>query len=152
MCKSLIRYLCVLVLNITLDDKILELYIDGVVVPNLPNRNWYKGADSVPLPPMAQVIAAKQSNALGNGGLLASSKFIISDQRWKVTTIDTNGWMNVTFDDSAWENATVYDLNNLNLTAYVPGISSSSAWIATKYSWESVVYYRYRINYCDLIM
>src|SRR5688572_25445284 len=140
----------ILVLNITVDDIIAESYIDGVEITDLPNRYDYKVADSVPLPSMTQVIAVKQSNSASNGGLLASSKFMITDERWKVTVNYTAGWMNATFDDSAWDNATVYKLNKENSSLFVvPGISSSSAWITTKKRTEHVVYFRYRIKHCD---
>lgn len=137
-------------LKISADDKLVELYIDGVEVNGLPNRYNYWAADSVPLPQTAQTIAVWVNNTEGIGGLLASSKLIISDDTWKVATEYTAGWMSVTFDDGDWNNATVYRMNKDNSSSFVvSAISSSAAWISTNDRTNSVVYFRYRINYCD---
>lgn len=103
------------VLNLTADNAVRHLYIDGCESTYLANWNVWEIADSVVLSLTASVIAVEIGNDVGDvGGLLASTDTIRTDGTWKVTTNYTPGWMDMNFDDTTWNNATTYGITVLD--------------------------------------
>ena len=137
-------------------DNEYELYINGDLVGS--GNNW-KSAQTYSVPSIAgkNVIAVKAVDTGGAGGLVAEvdfkGKHFVSDESWKVSTVEQPNWTGVTFDDVAWPKATSYGLHGVALpwAQYdnVDGISTTSniKWIWSSDSDnDNVVYFRFTVN------
>lgn len=135
------------VLNLTADNAVRHLYIDGCESTYLTNWNVWEIADSVVLSLTASVIAVEIGNDVGDvGGLLASTDTIRTDGTWKVTTNYTPGWMDMNFDDTTWNNATTYGYNGVGPWKARPGISEDAQWISTENNLDTTIYFRYHLK------
>ena len=139
-------FLLCIVLNITADNVIVQLFIDGCETVNLTNAADWTQSDSVWLPLSTEVIAVQIANIGSVSGLLASTLLLVTNHTWKATNTYQPGWMNVRFDDSSWENATEYGTNGAPPWGFIGGISPRASWISTSNVSVDVIYYRLHIK------
>ncbi len=137
-------------------DNEYELYINGELIGS--GNNW-KSAQTYSVPSIAgrNVIAVKAVDTGGKGGLVAEidfkGKHFVSDESWKVSTVEQPNWESVTFDDVLWPKATSYGLHGVALPwAQYSNVSGISTTSNVKWIWSSdsendnVVYFRFTIN------
>jgi len=142
-------------ISIAADDE-YELYINGDLVGS--GNNW-KNAQTYSVPSIAgkNAIAVKAVDTGGKGGLVAEidfkGKHFVSDESWKVSTVEQPNWESVTFDDVLWPKATSYGLHGVALPwAQYSNVSGISTTSNVKWIWSSdsendnVVYFRFTIN------
>lgn len=139
-------------LVITVDNQ-LDLFIDGNLVPDIPNAHNWRKTDTVKIPAMAQVIAVKGTNTACNAGILASGANFISDTSWKCTNDYSAGWESVSFDDSHWPPAVVYAKNGFAHWSLLSDINDDAGWIWTSTrndaDFDKEVYCRARLPACN---
>lgn len=126
------------VLNITANEQLLELYIDGQQ-RSLPNGNSPNLADTVNMTSTNRLIAvtARNINTPTCAGILASisNYYYTTDSTWKCSTANYTDWTALGFDDSFWPNATECGDNtgghvNCN-QPLIADISANASWIWT---------------------
>lgn len=126
-----------MVLSITADDGLLELYIDGVDLltglPPPPN-NW-QYANVFNIPAGSKLIAVKSRDIYGTaGGLLASvnNDYFVTDKSWFCRADFIANWMMPPVADVYWPQAVETDTNpGFPHTTAVAGISPQAKWIWT---------------------
>jgi len=91
-------------LYITVDDQIVDLYIDGQQYTNLPNGNTWNVPDLITLPAAPSLIAVSAHNLAFYAGVLASDSDgrITDSTSWKCSYNLEAGWTQPGFDDSGW--------------------------------------------------
>lgn len=131
-----------LTLNITADDGLMELYIDGVPVnPIPPPVIGWGAAKSIPIPAETKVVAVKSNDtAQVVASNLASIgyNYFLTDSSWQCSAVYTAGWMNPVPPASvaAWPSAVANELNPGTpfIHSAVAGISPLASWIWTRNS------------------
>jgi hypothetical protein len=125
-------------LNITGDNEILDLYLDGIKY-DVPNSYAYLLSGTVNANFKPKVIAVYVRNDYEMYGILASdNNGLVTGSGWKCTKDAYTDWMLVSYDDSAWPAALVEERNG-NLTSTfntryhgqlpISGISPDAYWI-----------------------
>lgn len=118
-------------LTVTVDNQIIELYLDGTQVTGLKNKDTWGAVDTVHVPAATKVIAIKGFDYGQIAGILASGTFYKTDASWKCTNVYSDGWAAASFDDSAWPAATEIDVNGASPWGPIAGISNDAKWIWT---------------------
>jgi hypothetical protein len=155
-----------LTLNITADDGLMELYIDGVPVNPIPPPQIGWGlAKSIPIAAESKVVAVKSNDtAQVVASNLASIgyNYLLTDSSWKCSATYTPGWMTTVPNPvvSSWSPAVANELNPGSPFIHTPvsGISPIASWIWTRNSGyggtsiDPVVYCRGNLptNSCNL--
>lgn len=115
-------------------DNMLELYIDGVPILNLPNRNNWKDPDSVNMNCSTKVIAVKGTDdRIKRASILASTDdgYVMTNASWKCTSVYYTGWELVTYDDSNWPAAYITADHQTVSLALLAAIRTDAYWIWT---------------------
>jgi hypothetical protein len=103
------------------------------------------------------VVGVKCVDRSGEGGLVAeidfNGKHYVTNDTWKVSSVEYANWQNVDYDDVGWQKATSYGLHGeaLPWAQYqnVQGISTdnNAEWIWSSDSeYDDVVYFRFTIG------
>lgn len=116
------------ILQLTADNAIGEIYLNGVRIPNGPNSVNRMATDCFEVAPLLKkgrnVIAVKALDYGGARGLLCELalytpgqpfRLLLSDASFKVSPRPVDGWMTPEFDDAAWLAA-----EDQKLTAFHP--------------------------------
>jgi hypothetical protein len=158
-----------LTLNITADDAIMELYIDGSqTMPAIPPQKFdWTVAMSIPIPAESKVVAIKSRDvhhSVASNLASVGYNYLLTDSSWTCSATETAGWMNTAPSTtvSLWPNAVANELNPgypyIHGYSSIAGISRLASWIWTSnngYSQtpiEPVVYCRgnFPSNSCNL--
>jgi hypothetical protein len=143
-------------INVTVDDVLLKLYVDGVPYDVANSDVWHlKGTVNVDFLP--SVIGIYGKVTVPPFGILASdSAGFVTDGTWKCTKNVYSDWMLTSFDDSAWPTALVEEMNgnrssDLNRLYHsslpIDQISNRAFWIwASNYNTTS----QYNYVHCRL--
>ncbi|ESO06567.1 hypothetical protein HELRODRAFT_160749 [Helobdella robusta] len=99
-------------LLITVDNELVEFYVNGKAVPvasNFPSANNWIMTDTYELSGDIYVLAVKSFNAGGSGGLIAKTadNHVLTNASWKCTNELYPGWYKLDYDDSFWPAAFV---------------------------------------------
>jgi hypothetical protein len=154
-----------LTLNITADDGLMELYIDGVPVNPIPPPQIGWGlAKSIPIPAESKVVAVKSNDTaqvVASNLASVGYNYLLTDSSWKCSATYTPGWMNTvpSATVSSWPNAVANEPNSAPfIHTVIAGISPLASWIWTRNngylgtSIDPVVYCRgnFPTNSCNL--
>jgi hypothetical protein len=122
-------------LNLTADNVLNALYVDGVPYTDLPNYNEWSKIDSVPIPADSRLIAVKCTDLGVIAGFLASvDNYLVTDTKWKCTVKAPANWFLPGFIDELWPPAVISDTNTAPSSYHGPraGISPNAKWIWTQ--------------------
>ncbi|MBN1893814.1 hypothetical protein JW906_04940 [bacterium] len=144
-------------ITITLSaDNEYSLYINGNLIGS--DSQWSVAQQyKVPSIIGKNVIAVKGIDKGGEAGFVSEIDFkgqhFVSNESWRVATIEQTGWETLTFNDAMWSNATSHGLHGVALPwaqyRNVNGISTSQNvhWIwSADYANDDIVYLRFTIS------
>jgi hypothetical protein len=144
-------------ITITLSaDNEYTLYINGNLIGT--DSQWSVAQQyQVPSIIGKNVIAVKGVDKGGEAGFVAEIDFkgqhFVSNESWKVATIEQTGWETLAFSDATWSNATSHGLHGVAMPwvqyRNVNGISTNQNvhWIwSTDYSNDDIVYLRFTLS------
>jgi len=150
-------------LNITGDDNLLNVFIDGIS-QNYSDWNRWQTTKCFNLPGGFSVISVKASNDIQTGqagGIMATAGDLsfVSDATWlcaySIPNSHQNIWMNVDYDDSHWQPCCVGGTNDIakktDRLQGDPDMSLDARWIWSSCGnvkppfdgWNAVCYARY---------
>ncbi|ESO04906.1 hypothetical protein HELRODRAFT_171908 [Helobdella robusta] len=94
-------------LTITVDNMLLEFYLNGKNIPvasNFPNAKVWNIADTYNMTGNVHVIALKTFKNAFDGGFIASTadNYILTNKTWKCTMNYYDGWYKIGYNDSMW--------------------------------------------------
>ncbi|ESO04901.1 hypothetical protein HELRODRAFT_171903 [Helobdella robusta] len=119
-------------LTITVDNMLLEFYLNGKNIPvasNFPNAKVWNIADTYNMTGNVHVIALKTFKNAFDGGFIASTadNYILTNKTWKCTMNYYDGWYKIGYNDSMWP-AARYAMWPTS-TDYYPPLSLAARWI-----------------------
>lgn len=138
-------------------DNNYELYVNGEFLGS--DARWQEAETYYYIPQQIgkKVIAVKCWDNVTTGGFVAEITFedniFVTNESWKVTTVEEAGWKTLTFNDQLWEQATSYGLHGeAEPWAQYGNVQGISTDAGVKWIWSSdnqndkVVYFRFTIN------
>src|SRR6218665_1263233 len=127
-------------LSISAKSAVQELYVDGLRI-NLTFGNNWTVADEIELSNVNRLISVYAVDLTSTcAGILASvtDDYLVTDSKWKCTTITTPQWYSLGFDDTDWVEAYVIGPNGnvswpepCKVLKEIPAISQNAYWIWT---------------------
>ena len=138
-------------------DNNYELYVNGEFLGS--DTRWQEAESYYYIPQQLgkTVIAVKCWDNITTGGFVAEITFennkFVTNESWKVSTVEEAGWKTLTFNDQLWEQATSYGLHGeAEPWAQYGNVQGISTDAGVKWIWSSdnqndkVVYFRFTIN------